>query len=200
MDLTETCLESQAVYEGVLLHVRRDRVRLPTGGESVREWIAHPGAAAVVPLLPGGDTVLLRQFRYPGRREYLEVPAGKFDRPDEAPEALARRELREEAGLTGGRWTRLGETHPGIGYTDEVIHLFLAEEVAEAEAAPDDDESLIAVRMPFAEAVAMARRGEILDGKSTVALLLAAAHVDARERRLHDGLPPAAHDSTPERR
>lgn len=180
MDLNETPITSEAVYDGVLLHVRRDEVRLPDGGESVREWIDHPGASAVVPLFDDGSTVLLRQFRYPPRREFLEVPAGKFDRPDEDPEALASRELEEEAGLRAERFTLLGKTYPGIGYSNEVIYLFLAEGLSEGEAGSDDDEFVEPVRLPLAEAVAMAKRGEILDAKSCVALLLAEAHLVAR--------------------
>jgi ADP-ribose pyrophosphatase len=181
LDLTETSIHSTSVYDGVLLHVRRDAERLPNGHESVREWIDHPGAAAVVPLFADGSTVLLRQFRFPPHREFLEVPAGKFDRPGEAPEALGRRELEEEAGLRAARWTRLGETYPGIGYSNEVIHLYLAEDLTEGRAHADDDEFVEPVRMPFAEAVRMARAGQILDAKSCVALLLADAVVSARD-------------------
>lgn len=180
MTLTEETLSSEPVFDGVLLHVRRDRVRLPSGGESVREWIRHPGASAVVPLLDTGETVLLRQFRYPARREYLEVPAGKFDHEGEKPEQVGRRELQEEAGLVAEHWTHLGDTHPGIGYSDEVIHLFLAEGVTETEASGDDDERVVPVRMPLQQAVAMAKSGAILDGKTALALLLADAHLAAR--------------------
>ena len=181
MDLTETTLSSEAVYDGVLLHVRKDEVRLPDGGTSGREWIEHPGAAAVVPLFADGTTVLLRQFRYPPRREFLEVPAGKFDREGEPAKDLASRELEEEAGLRAERWTHLGETYPCIGYSNEVIQLFLAEGISEGEAGADDDEFVEPVRMPLAEAVRMARAGEILDSKTCVALLLAQAHPDARD-------------------
>jgi ADP-ribose pyrophosphatase len=181
MTLHEETISSEVVYDGALLHVRRDVVRLGDDGpESVREWIRHPGASAVVPLFAGGDTLLIRQFRYPARREFLEVPAGKFDGPHESALDVARRELFEEVGLTATRWTPLGETHPGIGYSDEVIHLFLAEDVTEGEAAPDADERVIPVRLPFAEAVAMAREGQIHDGKSCVALLLADAALARR--------------------
>ena len=93
---------------------------------------------------------------------------------------LARRELKEEAGLEAARWTPLGKTYPGIGYSDEVIHLFLAEDLTEVEAGADDDEFVEPVRMPLAEAVALARRGEILDAKSCVALLLADAALARR--------------------
>ncbi len=181
MTLTEKTLSSESVYDGVLLHVRRDTVRLPDGETSVREWIEHPGASAVVPVHDDGTVVLLRQFRYPPRREFLEVPAGKFDEDGEDALDLAQRELMEEAGLAAERWTRLGQTFPGIGYSDEVIHLFLAEGLTEGEAQNDDDEFVEPVRLPLSEAVAMARRGEILDAKSCVALLLAQAELDRRD-------------------
>lgn len=180
MDLQETTLTSEPVYDGVLLHVRRDTVRLPDGETSVREWIEHPGASAVVPVFDDGTVVLLRQFRYPPRREFLEVPAGKFDEDGESAVDLARRELREEAGVEAERWTPLGKTYPGIGYSNEVIHLFLAEGLTEVEAGSDDDEFVEPVRMPLAEAVRMAKAGEILDGKSCVALLLAEAELARR--------------------
>ncbi|HYE96746.1 MAG TPA: NUDIX hydrolase [Rubricoccaceae bacterium] len=182
MNLTETLKSREQLLDGVLLKVYRDTVALPGGAESVREWIDHPGASAVVPLFDDGTVVLLRQYRYPPQREFLEVPAGKLDKGDEAPEAVAQRELGEEAGLRAGRFTSLGQTFPCIGYSNEVIHLFLAEDLSEVEGRLEEDEFVVPVRMPFAEAVAMARRGEILDGKSCVALLLAAAHLDARAR------------------
>ena len=180
MDLRETPIASETVYHGKLLHVLRDSVRLPDGGTSHREWIRHPGAAAVVPLFEDGSTLLLRQFRYGPRRQFLEVPAGKFDRPGEPPEALAAREMEEEAGLRAETFTYLGETHPCIGYSDEVIHLFLAEGLSEGTAGADDDEFVEPVRLPLAEAVRRARAGEIHDAKTCVALLLAQAHLDAR--------------------
>ena len=180
VDLTERTLSSEPVYDGSLLHVRRDEVRLPDGQTSAREWIEHPGAAAVVPVDGEGRVVLVRQFRYPPRREFLEVPAGKFDRDGESPEDVARRELEEETGLTAGSWTALGRTFPGIGYSSEVIHLFLAEDLADGEAGSDDDEFLEVVRLPFDEAVRRAEAGEVPDAKTAVALLLANA---ARRRR-----------------
>ncbi|HEX9952505.1 MAG TPA: NUDIX hydrolase [Rubricoccaceae bacterium] len=184
MDLTEHTLSTEPVFDGALLHVRRDRVRTPGGGESVREWIEHPGAAAVVPLYADGTTVLIRQYRYPPRREFLEVPAGKLD-PGETPETAAARELSEEVGLQATRWTPLGPTYPGIGYSDEVIHLFLAEGIEDASGTTDDDEHVVPVRMPITEAVAMARRGDIADGKTALALLLADAVLASRGAAEH---------------
>ena len=181
MNLTEHTLSTEPVFDGKLLHVRRDRVRTPGGGESVREWIEHPGAAAVVPLFSDGTVALVRQFRYAPRREFLEVPAGKLD-PGESPDACAAREMAEEVGLTAERWTSLGPTYPAIGYSSELIHLFLAEDIDETERAADDDEHVVPVRMPLAEAVAQARRGEIADAKTALALLLADAVVAGRAR------------------
>lgn len=179
-DLTETPLTRDELVRGVLLTAYRDTVRLPDGETSVREWIAHPGASAVVPLFEDGSTILLRQFRYPPRRHFLEVPAGKLDRPGEPPEDVAHRELAEEAGYAADRLTPLGTTYPCIGYSDEVIHLFLAEGLSPAEAHAEDDEFVEPVRLPFDEAVAMARRGEIEDTKSAIALLRAAHEVERR--------------------
>lgn len=178
--LRETEVSTEVVYDGVLLRVRRDEVRLPDGGTSRREWIEHPGASAVVPLFDDGSTLLLRQFRYGPRREFLEVPAGKIDEPGENPAEVARRELLEEAGLQTRRLTALGPTYPCIGYSDEVIHLFLAEDLVEGQAETDDDEFVIPVRMSFEQAVALARAGNVEDAKTCLALLRAAAHLASK--------------------
>ncbi len=180
MNLTETRKDRALLVDGVLLKAWRDTVELPDGGASVREWIEHPGAAAVVPVFEDGTTVLLRQYRYAPGREFIEVPAGKIDRPGEDPAAVAARELQEEAGFAAETLTPLGPTYPCIGYSNEVIHLFLAEGLREVGAGTEDDEFVEPFRLPFAEAVAMARRGEVLDSKSVVALLRAAAELEAR--------------------
>ena len=180
MDLIERSLQSEAVYDGVLLHVRRDTVELPNGEESVREWIEHPGASAVLPLFEDGSVLLIRQFRFPPRQEYLEVPAGKFDRPGEDPLDLAKREMAEEVGLAAERWTALGVTHPCIGYSNEVIHLFLAEGLTEVGVNVDEDEFVDPVRLPLTEAVELAKAGKVLDSKSALTLLLAQAELDRR--------------------
>jgi len=97
-NLNETQLSSEQLVDGVLLEAFRDEVRLPDGDTSVREWIDHPGASAIVPVFEDGHTLLVRQFRYPPRRTFLEVPAGKLDKPGEDPEDVAARELEEETG------------------------------------------------------------------------------------------------------
>ncbi len=181
MDLTERTTSSELLVDGVLLKAYRDMVTLPDGGESIREWIDHPGASAIVPLFTDGSTILIRQFRYGPRREFLEVPAGKIDIPGELPEGVALRELEEEIGFTAAKLTKVGETFPCIGYANEIIHLFLAEELTACESATEHDEFVIPVRMPLADAVLMARDGEILDAKSAVALLLTHAFLEKRD-------------------
>ena len=183
MDLREESLSSETVYEGVLLQVQRDEVRLPNGDTSGREWIAHPGASAVVPVDENGRVVLVRQFRFPTGREFWEVPAGKFDEPGEEPLAVARRELAEEVGLAADDWTELGATYPAIGYSNELIHLFLAEGLSDDAQTADDDEFVEPFRIPLAEAVAMAQKGQIEDAKTCVALLLADAALAERSSR-----------------
>jgi ADP-ribose pyrophosphatase len=172
--LEETCLDRESLFDGVLLKVFRDRVELPDGEESVREWIDHPGAAAVVPLFEDRSTVLLRQFRYPAGEVFVEVPAGKFDEVGEDPEGLARRELEEETGWRANRFTHLGGFYPCIGYSNEIIHFFLARDLSRGRATLEEEEFVEPFRVPFDEALAMVRRGEIRDMKTMVALLLAA--------------------------
>ena len=179
MDLTETLLKREELVRGVLLHAYRDSVRLPDGKTSVREWIDHPGAAAIVPVFPDGTTLMVRQFRYAPGREFLEVPAGKCDIPGASLLDVARQELEEEVGYTSEKLTALGPTYPCIGYSNEVIHLFLAEELSPVENGKGDtDEFLEPLRLPLRDAVERARNGEILDAKSAVALMRVAHHLN----------------------
>ena len=180
-DLKETTLRSEKLFEGKLLHAHRDEVRVPDGSTSVREWIDHPGASAVVPIFPDGSTLLVRQFRYPPRRVFLEVPAGKLDVPGEDPAEVAARELEEETGWTATKLVPLGSSYPCIGYSNEVIHFFLAEGLEKGQQDLSDGEFLEVVTMPFEEAVARARRGEMADMKTATALVLAAQHLAERE-------------------
>lgn len=175
-DFTEETRSSEQLVDGTLLKVFRDEICLPDGAESVREWIDHPGAAAVVPILADGTTLLVRQYRYAPRQHFLEVPAGKLDAEGDDPGEVAARELKEETGWTARRLTRLGSFFPGVGYSNEEIHLFLAEDLAAGEPEPGEGEFLEVVRLPFEEAVARARRGALRDLKTVGALLLAAAH------------------------
>lgn len=123
--LIETEISSQTVFKGALLEVRKDSVSLPNGRESVREYILHPGAVVILAFLDNGNLLFERQFRYPLRRVFIELPAGKID-PGETIIDTARRELLEETGYVASTWEHLGQMHPCIGYSDERIEIFVA--------------------------------------------------------------------------
>jgi ADP-ribose pyrophosphatase len=169
-DLTETFVAGGRVFDGSLLKVHRDTVRLPDGSEGTREYIRHPGAVAVVALFDDGSVLLERQFRYPNRREFIEIPAGKLE-PREPHLETAKRELLEETGYVAEEWTRLGLIHTGIGYTDETIELYLARRLTEKTRQLDAGEFLEVFKAPFDEAVAMVRDGRITDSKTMIGLL-----------------------------
>ena len=177
--LIETTVASEAVFEGKLLHVRRDRVRLPDGALATREYIVHPGAVLAVPVLPDGRLVVERQYRYPLRQVFVEFPAGKLD-PGESALATAQRELREEAGYTARQWTPLGVIHPLLAYSTEAIELYLAEGLEHVGAKLEDGEFLEVGIMSVAEMLAAVDRGEITDAKTVTALLLYARRAQPR--------------------
>lgn len=171
-ELIETELSSEEVFPGRLLRVHRDRVRLPDGNESTREWIAHPGAVVMVALLDNGNLLFERQFRYPLRRIFLELPAGKIDTA-EHPLDTARRELREETGYKAINWRHWGTMHPCIGYSDERIEIFLAYGLSYVGHQRDDGEHLEVIELSLADALLAVRDGEITDAKTITALLWA---------------------------
>lgn len=167
--LVETGLASEIVFAGRLLEVRSDRVRVPDGSEATREYVAHPGAALVVPVLPNGRLVLERQFRFPVRRVMLEFPAGKID-PGETSLATAQRELVEEVGYTATTWKRLGTIHPEVGYSTEFIDIFEATGLTHVGARLDEGEFIEVVTMTLDELLARFDYGGVTDGKTIAAL------------------------------
>ena len=167
--LVERQIESQQVYKGKLLDVRCDRVRLPDGTEATREYIVHLGAAMIIPVCPNGDLVMERQFRYPVGRVLIEFPAGKLD-PGEDMLVTAQRELLEETGYRAAKWEFLGEIIPIVSYTNEQIEIFLATELTLEKAKLDAGEFLEVFTIPFGEAFAMMKKGEIIDGKTVIGL------------------------------
>jgi ADP-ribose pyrophosphatase len=169
---------SRTVFEGRRIQVRVDRLRLPDGREHDFEMIHHPGAAAVVPLLATGEVLMLRQYRYATGGWLLEIPAGTLG-PGEAPEECAARELQEETGFVAAALQPLGWIWTTPGFTDERIWLYLGTGLSAGPQALDDDEMLTVARLPLVQAVTMAAGGEIVDGKSVVALLRAAGRLGA---------------------
>ncbi len=169
--LEETRQSGARVYEGALLDVRRDTVTLPDGGTAIREYIVHPGAVLIVPVLADGMLVVERQHRYPLNRVFVEFPAGKVD-PGETPLATAQRELREEAGYAASIWNRLGLIHPVVSYSTEAIELYVAEGLTHVGRALDDGEFLDIVAMSAGTLLAALDRGEITDAKTVAALLM----------------------------
>jgi ADP-ribose pyrophosphatase len=169
-DLTEHFVSGSRVFDGNLLKVHRDTVRLPDGSTGEREYVRHPGAVAIVALFDDGQVLLERQFRYPNRREFIEIPAGKLE-PGEPHLETAKRELLEETGYAAAQWTRLGVIHTAIGYTDEAIELFLAKGLEYRRAQLDAGEFLEVLKIPFEEAIAMIHDGRITDSKTVVGLL-----------------------------
>ena len=172
MELEEKTLASELIFDGVLLKLCRDEVELPGGGRSVREVVRHPGGAAVVALDGDGNVYLERQFRYPYHKVVTEIPAGKLEEGEDPFDAI-RRELKEEIGATALRWDPLGHIMPSVGYTDEMICLYLARDLTFGEPHWDRDEYLEPFKLPFAEALARAADGRINDGKTVSALFRA---------------------------
>lgn len=168
--LIESEISSERVFKGVLLDVRKDRVLLPNGQESIREYITHPGAVVILAFLPNGNLLFERQFRYPLRRVFLELPAGKID-PGEAIIDTARRELLEETGYTASDWEYLGVMHPCIGYSDERIEIFEARGLHLAgEKQLDHNEFLDVLEVSPEEARQAVWEGRITDAKTVTAL------------------------------
>jgi ADP-ribose pyrophosphatase len=170
--LTEKFLDTKVVFEGNLLKVFSDKVELPNGKETSREFIKHPGAVAVVPITQEGNIILVRQYRYPVGRTLLEVPAGKLDK-GEHPDACALRELEEETGYVAQSIRKLTSIYTTPGFTDEVIHLYVAENLVLSKPCPDEDEFLDVEVYTRDEIKTMIGDGRINDAKSMLALLLA---------------------------
>ena len=169
--LEEKFIERNEIYNGRILKVVSDKVRLPNGNESMREMCIHVGAVAVLPLLSDGTVLMEHQYRYPHGRVFLEIPAGKLDSSDEPPLLAAKRELREETGAVAERYTFLGELDTSPALINEKISLYLAEDISFAERDLDEDEFIDVVRIPLSSLVEKVMNGEIKDAKTQVAVL-----------------------------
>lgn len=168
--LREATLESKPVYQGNFLHVRRDVVRLPDASTATREYIVHPGAAVVVPLLDDGRLVMERQWRYPLDRAMLEFPAGKLE-PGEPSFTCASRELAEETGYHAAEWARAGRLHNAIAYSNEAIHVWFARGLTLGARHLDAGEFLDVELMNPQTLDSLAAAGELTDAKTLIGLL-----------------------------
>lgn len=165
--LKETRIDGDVAYEGTLLKIHRDKVKLPDGSDSVREYIRHPGAVVVIPLLDDGKVLLERQFRYPNNQVFIELPAGKID-PDEDPLDCAKRELREETGYSAKEWQFVCTIHNAIAYSDEHLDIYLAKGLTEGASQLDDGEFVELITAAPEEMLQWVREGKITDVKTVI--------------------------------
>ena len=170
VDLTETQLASETVFQGKLLRVKCDEVRLPDGKTATREYIEHDGAVMIIPLLDSGEIVMERQYRYALRRHCLEFPAGKID-PGEEPLATGRRELLEETGYVASEWSYLATIHPTVAYSTERILVYLARGLSHRGGKLDDGEFLEVIDLSLEALLELVRNGEITDVKTVIGVL-----------------------------
>ncbi len=170
--LIEKTIESNLMFDGVLLKVYKDHALMPDGNYSTREWIKHPGACAVVPVFDNGDVMLVQQFRYGAKQVFIEVPAGKIDR-GESPDSTAVRELEEEVGLRCSSLIYLGHQYPAIGFSDEILHNYLAIGLINVPDNRDHDEFVEKLRVPLSQALEWVYDGTIIDAKSMIAIIMA---------------------------
>jgi ADP-ribose pyrophosphatase len=170
-DLKEIFVSTERIYAGKVVNLRRDIVRLPNGKEASREVVEHPGDVAVVPVLPDGRVLMVRQFRHPVGKVLLEIPAGKLD-AGEGPAQCALRELEEETGHRAGVMERRASIYTGPGFTDEIIHIFIASDLVKTFMNPDEDELLEVRAYEQRDIRRMIREGLICDAKTISGLYL----------------------------
>ena len=168
--LVETKISSEQVYNGNFLRILRDAIALPDGKQATREYVVHPGAVVIIPLLDDGRVVLERQFRYPIGEVMFEFPAGKLD-AGEHPQYCGQRELLEETGYSATHWAYAGKTHLAIAYSTEVLHIYFAKGLTLGERKLDEGESLDVITTTPAELLAMCAQGLVTDAKTLTCAL-----------------------------
>lgn len=173
-NLTEIQTSSEEIYDGVILHVYKDSVTLPNGNPAGRELIRHVGAVGILPVTYDGRVYIERQYRYPLDAVITEIPAGKLDSKSEDRLEAAKRELKEETGITADEWTDIGVYYPAAAYSDEKITLYIAKGLHFGDQKLDDDEFLNIEAIPLSQLVDEVMTGKITDGKTQVAILKAA--------------------------
>lgn len=169
-DFTESTVSSRLVYDGGLLQVYRDQVRLHDGTLAWREYVRHPGAVMMLAFVDDETILLERQYRYPKQRHYIEIPAGKLE-PNEPPLDTAKRELIEECGFEASEWWKIATLDPSIGYSTEVIHLYGARGLRHVGASLDVGEHLQVFEAKIGDVIDWIHEGVVSDTKTTFALL-----------------------------
>ena len=170
MELMEKTVESKTLFEGHIVTLKLDRAQLPNGSLASREVVEHPGGVAVLPLDAEGRVIMVRQYRYPLHNTLLELPAGKLEKGEDH-RVCGTRELQEEVGITADEVIYLGGLYLSPGYSNEVLHLYLARGLHQGECHPDEDEFLEIERVPFDKLLDMVMRDEIHDAKTVAAVL-----------------------------
>ena len=170
--LKEETIKTKTIHKSSFLTLKSDKVRLPNGNTSTREWIKHPGAVCCIPILPDGKIGSIKQYRYAVKEEMIEIPAGKLDQ-NEIPEKCALRELEEETGYRANKLTLLANIHPAVGFTDEKMWLYLAEGLFKTKQSLDADEFLYLFPTKLNKAVDMVWSGKITDVKTIIGILWA---------------------------
>ena len=169
-DLTEHKISSEKVFSGKLINLYLDQVKLPNGKESTREWVDHPGAVCLIPILDNNNILLIRQFRYGPGKEFIEIPAGKLE-TGEKPIDCGHRELEEETGFKSNKMTFLTNIYPAIGFSNEKMWMYLAEDLEIKERNLDSDEFLELLPTPLNKAIDWVFSGKITDVKTIIAIL-----------------------------
>ena len=171
MELKETTISSETVYDGKIIRVEKDKVRLPNGKEALREVVRHQGGVCVCAVDSDLNLFFVRQYRYPFAGEMLELPAGKLDVAGEDAYDGALRELKEETGIVAADMMPLGEIYSSVGFCDEAIHMYLAVNIKQEEQCLDKDEFIHVEKIPLGRAVEMCLKGELRDAKTVACVL-----------------------------
>lgn len=169
MNLTEQEVSKEVIFKGKILNLEKYNVKLPNGNLSTREVVDHPGAVAILPIDSEGNIYFVKQYRFPIRDILFEIPAGKFDSPNEDPLECWKRELEEETGLKAKEWIYLGYIYTTPGFSNEKIHLYVAKNLHNVGSNPDDDEFVEVFKFNVYEVEQMIKNGKITDAKSICA-------------------------------
>jgi len=169
MNLKEKTIKQNYIYKGKIINVRCDDAELPDGKPCIREVVEHSGGVGILAVTPDKYVYLIKQFRYPYMEEIYEIPAGKKD-AEEKPLTCAIRELKEETGLTAEKFTSLGEFYPTVGYSNEILYIYLAEGLEQGNSKTDEDEFVEVKRIHIDKVLSMIKNNEIKDAKTIIAI------------------------------